>query len=521
MLFIWIVVFILFFILLQHRETFYNPPVPFYKNIQGCVSDLSISFVCPSNMTLTGGRVQHGRWDNVACNTSMSVVPSYTVYSVSTTASKVSDVVPSASTTAQFSGYYTCDYSSVPPTQTYTQVPYQDNPGNTMSTISSNSVTNCESVCDALVGCRGFSYDGQSCVFKNNWGPPISSTSSIYYNDVPPVTGTRVDCVMSDWKYGSCVNNTNTMSRTVITQPAYGGTSCPVSSSNVSCADCVYSTWTDTSSCVNGSKTQEQTMTPGYGGGSMCASLTSYTGTLLTNGYYKYTFINNNINTSATYSIYFDKSYTMDVLVVGGGGGGSGGGGGKGSNTTDGGSGGSGAAALVIDNITIQKDDIIKLNVGGGGSSSNFHSTQASSGMLSSISFSNMVAIAHGGVGGISTDNPSYTTEGTISSTFKNTTSYLTYPLNSYGRGGHHGVRDAYHGYCITLRSSSCCFSGGGSGGGGGYNGKGANNDQGGNGTSINCTTVGGGGGGYANTTNNANGGSGGPGEIVLFLKPV
>ena len=95
-----------------------------------------------------------------------------------------------------------------------------------------------------------------------------------------------LNCTVSNWTYSECKLNTDgkyykNRLRTIVTQPAYGGDSCPVLSDTVQCEriDCAVSNWSDYSECkisADGKYYKNRTRTvltqPAYGGDS-CPSL--------------------------------------------------------------------------------------------------------------------------------------------------------------------------------------------------------------------------------------------------------
>ena len=90
---------------------------------------------------------------------------------------------------------------------------------------------------------------------------------------------TPVDCEVSNWSaWSTCVDGSQTRTRTVITQPQNGGASCPVLSETQSCAmpvDCVVSAWSSWSTCDNNSQVRTRTViTPASNGGATCPVLT-------------------------------------------------------------------------------------------------------------------------------------------------------------------------------------------------------------------------------------------------------
>jgi hypothetical protein len=90
----------------------------------------------------------------------------------------------------------------------------------------------------------------------------------------PPV----VNCVVSDWgAWSTCVNGTQTRTRTVVQQPQNGGTACPPLTESRECCNpvnCVVSEWGPWSACVNNLKTRTRTvLTPASCGGTPCPVL--------------------------------------------------------------------------------------------------------------------------------------------------------------------------------------------------------------------------------------------------------
>lgn len=90
-----------------------------------------------------------------------------------------------------------------------------------------------------------------------------------------------VDCVVSNWSaWSTCVDGSQTRTRTVVTQPQNGGASCPVLSETQSCAmpvDCVVSEWSEWSPCFDGFQSRTRTViTPASGGGATCPTLIEY-----------------------------------------------------------------------------------------------------------------------------------------------------------------------------------------------------------------------------------------------------
>jgi uncharacterized protein YfcZ (UPF0381/DUF406 family) len=90
-----------------------------------------------------------------------------------------------------------------------------------------------------------------------------------------------VDCVVSNWSaWSTCVDGSQTRTRTVVTQPQNGGASCPVLSETQSCAmpvDCQVSAWSEWSTCFDGFQSRTRTVvTPASGGGATCPSLIEY-----------------------------------------------------------------------------------------------------------------------------------------------------------------------------------------------------------------------------------------------------
>ena len=88
-----------------------------------------------------------------------------------------------------------------------------------------------------------------------------------------------VDCVVSAWSaWSSCVNGSQTRTRTIITPASGGGTPCPVLTETQNCqqpVNCVVSEWSAWSTCVDGSQTRTRTViTPASGGGTPCPTLT-------------------------------------------------------------------------------------------------------------------------------------------------------------------------------------------------------------------------------------------------------
>lgn len=121
-------------------------------------------------------------------------------------------------------------------------------------------------------------------VLKNSSGVTVgtSSLQTVYgnYQSFLP-SCFPVDCVVSNWSaWSTCVNGSQTRTRTVITQPQNGGASCPVLSETQSCAmpvDCVVSEWSEWSTCFDGFQSRTRTVvTPASGGGATCPTLIEY-----------------------------------------------------------------------------------------------------------------------------------------------------------------------------------------------------------------------------------------------------
>lgn len=84
-----------------------------------------------------------------------------------------------------------------------------------------------------------------------------------------------IDCVLSDWTdWSECSGGLQTRTRTIVTAPEYGGNPCGATIETRDCqaplppVDCLVSEWSEWSSCVNGSQTRTRTVlvTPENGG---------------------------------------------------------------------------------------------------------------------------------------------------------------------------------------------------------------------------------------------------------------
>jgi hypothetical protein len=152
-----------------------------------------------------------------------------------------------------------------------------------MKTDSIVSTWSSWSSCDKTCG-GGTQTRTRRVLTQGDYTPSLSETRSCNMQPCP------VNCVVSDWSsYStcdkSCGGGIQTKTRTVLTEPSNGGSTCPVLTQTQSCNtqpcpfDCVVSDWSAYSDCdkSSGGGTQTQTrsiITPAYNGGASCPELT-------------------------------------------------------------------------------------------------------------------------------------------------------------------------------------------------------------------------------------------------------
>jgi hypothetical protein len=177
-------------------------------------------------------------------------------------------------------GTYYCDYSNCPPAPTPVDCVVSD--WSPMSACSATACGTSGTQTQTRTVKTAAANGGKAC-------PPLTNTAPCNAPACSPL-----DCVVSDWSplsacdaVGCGTTGKQTQTRTVTTQPQYGGKACPSLTNSISCnappcpVDCAVSDWGQYGVCsatacgTTGTKTRTRTVTRQMAnGGAACPSLT-------------------------------------------------------------------------------------------------------------------------------------------------------------------------------------------------------------------------------------------------------